>query len=233
MEKIGIILGSGLNELTYNLSSPMTIYKDSKGIHKKKIEEGVIFGKNAVVFSGRTHFYESNDNKRVLFNITLAKELGIKSLLISNAAGGLNSSFNISDLMLITSYINLIPKRIIDSKNKTIFEGSQIEKISDLAFKNGIHLKKGTYLALPGPTYETSSEIRFLKKTGADAVGMSTIPEIIFAKSIGIDIVSVSIISNLLNPTSNNPLSHNDVINAGRKANDKFEKLLKIILNDY
>jgi len=233
MAEIGIILGSGLNAFSNELSNKNLIYEDKSGIHHKKICVGKLDGKELIVFEGRNHFYEKAGHNRIFFNVEKAKEFGIKFLIITNAAGGVNNNFRVSDLMLIISHINLINKRFASKQKIEYYNKAGLSYIENLAVRNKITLHKGVYCASPGPMYETKSEISFINKIGADAVGMSTIPEILYANKYGIETVALSCITNLLSKDKDYSTNHEEVLEAGVKAYGTFSKLIKLIISSY
>jgi purine-nucleoside phosphorylase len=229
--KIGIILGSGLNKLTEELSSPGIIYQDENSFHKFKILSGKINEREIILFSGRRHFYEGYTEEKILENIDTAKKLGVNFLILTNAAGGINHHFRISDLMLITSHWNLINKKIPVLNNGSMYDKKINEFIKNISEREKIRLQSGSYCCSPGPMYETRSEVRFLNKFGIDAVGMSTIPEIIYANKIGIRTMALSCITNLLSENSASITSHNEVLEAGIKAYESFSRLIKKVIS--
>lgn len=233
MKKIGIILGSGLDKFSKELKNPALIFEDTVGIHHKRITRGIISEKEVVIFQGRNHFYETPLQNKIYFNVNNAKELGLDLLIITNAAGGINPNFKVSDLMLITSHINLMFRNISFKKNNNLYDKNLIEWVKDIAQKNKIKLQTGTYISLTGPAYETNSEIRMEKKFKFDAAGMSTIPEVLFANKLGIKTLALSCITNKLSSSSGNIINHSEVIEAGKIAYKNFSKLLKSIINDY
>ena len=198
--------------------------------HESLIKLYSVNNKKILVFSGRRHLYEGLLFSNVITNVRLCHEIGIKRLIITNAAGGINTKLNKSDLMLITGFLNLMQPTERGLLNGIIQQPAIIKSgLTDLI--KGIFrktIKTGIYAGLAGPTYETFSEITLLKKLGASAVGMSTIPEIICAKSLGIDFAAISVISNLWSK-SHKP-SHEEVLEAVSKANKKLKDLiLKLI----
>ena len=233
MAKIGIILGSGFNNFSNEIKNVNLIYEDNSGIHHKKISSGFIRNKKIIIFNGRYHFYERVNLKKILFNINKAKEFGIELLILTNAAGGINKSFNVSDLMLITSHLNLFFRKIPLKRYLDYFDKEIINKRKSISKKNHIKLHTGVYCATSGPMYETKSEIKFLKTSGVDAAGMSTIPEIIYANKLGIKTIAVSCITNLLSPETKNITVHDDVLIAGEKAYPSFLKLTKAIISEF
>jgi len=230
--KIGIILGSGLNEFSDELTSTEVISEDTTTFHRVKVLRGKINNKEIVLFSGRRHFYEGYSIDKILENINSAKELGVNFLIITNAAGGIKSGFKVSDLMLITSHLNFMTTSIPAKNNSVIYDKKIINKIKEFASKERINLKSGSYCSTSGPMYETKSEIRFLSKIGIDAVGMSTIPEILYSNMIGIKSIAISCITNLLSENSNTITNHDEVIEAGNNAYGNFSKLLKKIISE-
>lgn len=233
MSKIGIILGSGLHLFANNLENRQLLLSQNRGIHQKRIYSGYINGKQVIVFQGRNHYYEGLGNEDILFNVNFAAKLGVEVLIITNAAGGLNPNFRISELMLITSHINLLMRRFPLIKNVIPYNPSLIKRIKHLATKNNIKLYSGTYCASIGPMYETSSEIEMYRKYNIDAVGMSTIPEILYSRSIGINVIAISCITNLLKPNNTVRVDHSKVVEAGKYASTNLSKLIKLIINDY
>lgn len=230
MINTGIILGSGLHRLTENLENPKLIFKDFKGIHVKRILCGSLFNRDVILFEGRNHIYENPHNPDIYFAINKAVELGLKNLIITNAAGGLNLNFQVADLMIISSHINFYSKFLQTRAFKVQYNRDYIQNLVKEALKKGIKLHSGTYLASPGPFYETIKEIKFFKKIGADAVGMSTIPELFTASKRNIKVTGISCITNLLKPDSVRIISHDEVLEAGNLAFNNFSKIIKIIL---
>lgn len=233
MTKIGIILGSGLHLFASTLKERQLLLSHNSGIHQKKIYTGYLNGKQITVFQGRNHYYEGLGNEDVLFNVNFAAKLGIEVLIITNAAGGLNPNFRVSELMLITSHINLLMRRFPIIKNVISYNPSLIKRIKQLVASNNIKLHSGTYCASIGPMYETSSEIAMYRKYNIDAVGMSTIPEILYSRSIGINVIAISCITNLLKTNSTDKIDHSEVVEAGRRASNNLSRLIKLIINDY
>jgi purine-nucleoside phosphorylase len=233
MGKIGIILGSGLDKFSSELKNKSILYEDRVGIHHKRIIRGYINNTEVTVFQGRNHFYETSLKNKIYFNVNYAKELGLELLIITNAAGGVNKNFIVSDLMLITSHLNLLFKNISYKKNHNLYNNELIEWVKNTAQKNKIKLQTGVYCSLSGPLYETKSEIGIWKKFNIDAAGMSTIPEVLYANKLGIKTIAISCITNLLDSSSNNIIAHTEVIEAGAKAYKNFSKLLKALINDY
>ncbi|MDQ3019100.1 MAG: purine-nucleoside phosphorylase [Bacteroidota bacterium] len=229
--KLGIILGSGLNKFAEELSSQKIIYEDDASFHKLKVLSGKINDQNITLFSGRRHYYEGNAGNNILRNINIAKKQGLKFLIITNAAGGINNNFHVPDLMLITSHLNFVNQRIPSKANTIFYDKKIIESVKKISREEKINIRQGSYCCMNGPMYETNSEIRFLAKLGIDAVGMSTIPEIIYANKIGIKTLAISCITNLLFETSVKGTNHEEVIEAGKNAYTDFSRLIKKIIS--
>ncbi|MEO8663993.1 MAG: purine-nucleoside phosphorylase [Ignavibacteria bacterium] len=228
--KIGIILGSGLNKFTEELYAPQVISEDKNSFHHLTAYKGKISGKEIILFSGRRHFYEGYEPGMILENVNRAKEHGVTTLIVTNAAGGLNKGFRVSDLMLITSHLNFLNTPIPSDDHAILYHKNISEKIKQIAKEENILLRYGSYCCAQGPMYETRSEIRYLSKLGIDAVGMSTIPEIIHANKIGMKTIAFSCITNLLSESSDSVTDHDEVIEAGKIAYNNFSKLLTKIV---
>lgn len=210
----GIVLGSGLGKLADKIEDAVTIpYKDIPNFsvstatgHKGNLIAGRLGGKPVVAMQGRFHYYEGYPMTQVTLPIRVMKVLGIKYLFVSNAAGGVNFDFKVGDLMIIRDHLNLLPNPLI-GKNLDEFgprfpdmtrpyEPKLISMMEEIAAQEGIALKKGVYLASTGPTYETPAEYKYFRTIGADAVGMSTIPEVIVARHSSIPVFGMSVITN-------------------------------------
>lgn len=232
MSKIAIILGSGLTKFKNEIKDPNVVYSELGGIHEKLVIEGKIGNKNIVLFTGRNHFYETYSKEKVFRNIAIAKDMNVDFLIVTNAAGGLNPHFRISDLMLIKSQINFFLTPLV--KKHTFHFDSDLIKWAKLnAVKNSLRIHEGNYYASFGPVYETQSEINFIRKAGADCVGMSTIPDILKANELGIRTLGISCITNMLYYGVNIHVSHDEVVSAGNNAYKYFSNYLKILINDY
>ena len=210
----GVVLGSGLGKLADRIENQMVIdYKEIPGFpvstaigHAGKLIAGTLGGKFIVAMKGRFHYYEGYPMDLVTLPIRVMKVLGIKYLFVSNAAGGVNFDFKIGDLMIIKDHINLLPNPLIGRNLDDFgprfpdmtrpYEPSLIALAEKIGDSLGIALKKGVYLAGTGPSYETPSEYKYFRMIGADAVGMSTIPEVIVARHSSIPVFGVSVITN-------------------------------------
>ena len=212
---VGIVLGSGLGRLVDDIGNPVTIpYKNIPGFpvstaigHKGNFIVGSLSGKTVIAMQGRLHYYEGYDMDTVTLPIRVMKVLGIEYLFVSNAAGGVNTSFSIGDLMVITDHINQIPNPLIGPNLDEFgprfpdmtrpYEPRLIALADEVAAELGISVRKGVYLACTGPTYETPHEYKYMRIVGADAVGMSTTPEVIVARHAGIPVFGVSVITDV------------------------------------
>jgi len=211
----GVILGTGLGGMTSKITNTLEIdYKDIPHFqvstvegHAGKLIYGDFGGKKIVAMKGRFHYYEGYNPEQIALPIRVLKFLGIRNLFLSNAAGGVNPTFQIGDIMIITDHINLMPNPLIGKNDERIgtrfpdmsqpYDHSLIEKAVRIAGDNRVTVKRGIYLGTPGPTFETLAEYKFFRIIGADAVGMSTVPEVIVARHIGLPCFAVSIITDL------------------------------------
>ncbi len=210
----GIVLGSGLGRLAENIADPVTIpYRTIPGFpvstaigHKGNFIVGSLGGKCVIAMQGRLHYYEGYPMELVTLPIRVMKVLGIQYLFVSNAAGGVNFSFHVGDLMIIRDHINLLPNPLIGPNLDEMgprfpdmtrpYEPRLIALARKLAGEYGIEVREGVYLAGTGPSYETPAEYKYFRSVGADAVGMSTIPEVIVARHCGIPVFGMSVITN-------------------------------------
>ena len=212
---VGIILGTGLGELTSKIEKRIEIdYKDIPNFpistvegHAGKLIFGELGGKKIVAMKGRFHYYEGYGAEQVALPVRVLRYLGIKCLFLSNAAGGVNPEFQIGDIMIITDHINLLPNPLIGPNDDRIgprfpdmgvaYDKSLITKAVQIAEKNNIRIHKGIYLSTTGPTFETPAEYRYFRIIGADSVGMSTTPEVIIAHHMKLPCFAVSVITDL------------------------------------
>ncbi len=210
----GIVLGSGLGKLAELIEDPIIVpyreiphFPTSTAVgHKGNFISGRLGGKQVVAMQGRFHYYEGYTMEYVTLPIRVMKVLGIDYLFVSNAAGGVNYDFKVGDLMVINDHINLLPNPLIGPNMEEFgtrfpdmthsYSPKLCEMANEIASEVGIALKKGTYLASTGPTYETPAEYKYFRTIGADAVGMSTIPEVIVARHCSIPVFGVSVITN-------------------------------------
>ena len=210
----GIVLGSGLGKLADKIENPVVIpYKEiphfpaSTAVgHKGNFIAGTLGGQFVVAMQGRFHYYEGYPMEYVTLPIRVMKVLGIKYLFVSNAAGGVNFGYKVGDLMIIKDHINLLPNPLIGPNMEEFgprfpdmtrpYSPELIASVEEIAAAEGIELHRGVYLASTGPTYETPAEYKYFRTIGADAVGMSTIPEVIVARHCGIPVFGMSVITN-------------------------------------
>jgi len=248
--EIGIVLGSGLGELADENCDFAIPYCEIPGFeastvsgHKSRLVFAKINGKNVVMMQGRFHYYEGHPIQKVVYPIKVMRKLGVKTLILTNAAGGVNPAFGPSDLMVITDHINFMGINPLtgandDSLGERFPDMSEAytPKLIDLTKKTavslGIDLQEGVYMAFSGPSYETPAEVRMARTMGADAVGMSTVPEAIVASWAGMKLIGISCICNSAAGVSNVALSHQDVIHAANVAKDRFKLLVKGIIKN-
>jgi purine-nucleoside phosphorylase len=211
----GIVLGTGLGELTSKIENRIEIdYKDIPNFpvstvegHAGKFIYGEFGGRKIVAMKGRFHYYEGYGSEQVALPIRVLKYLGIKCLFLSNAAGGVNPAFQIGDIMIITDHINLLPNPLIGPNDDRIgarfpdmgaaYDKYLVNKALVIAERNNIRIHKGVYLSTSGPTFETPAEYKYFRIIGADAVGMSTTPEVIIARHMNLPCFAVSVITDL------------------------------------
>lgn len=231
MPEIGIILGSGLGNFAHNILFEKEInYSEIPNFpvstvesHSGKLIFGKLGEKNVVAMQGRFHYYEDYSMEQVTFPIRVMKMLGVKTLIVSNAAGGLNPDFRTGDLMIINDHINFFPEHPLRGKNfeqfgqrfpnmNNIYDRELIELAKKIAFQKQILLKEGVYIGSQGPSLETAAEYRMFRLFGADATGMSTVPEIIVARHSNIRCFGISVITNESEkPSASDVLMHKEV----------------------
>lgn len=243
--EIGITLGSGLGGLAEKIDKVCEIsYKDIEGFpvstvsgHDGRFIFGTLSGKKVVVMSGRVHFYEGYRMEEVVTPVRIMGLLGAKTVLLTNAAGGINLDFKPGDLMMITDHISLFVQNPLLGQNadelgprfpdmSTVYDRRLQEKIRHAAVATGVNLKEGVYVQLTGPSYETPAEIRMLREMGADAAGMSTVVEAIAADHMGLSVAGISCITNMAAGISDQPLNHEEVKATADMVKEKFEKLV-------
>jgi purine-nucleoside phosphorylase len=243
--RAGIILGSGLGAFADTLTNKTVIpyselpnFPNSSVVgHAGRLVLGTLGGEPIVAMQGRVHFYEGYTGAQVVFPARVLCLLGVKSLVVTNAAGGINPSFGPGDLMAITDHINLAGFNPLTGPNpeslgprfpdmSLAYHPALRELLFESAKKTGVTLKQGVYAIASGPSYETPAEIRMLRTLGADAVGMSTVPEVIAATHMGVRVAGISCITNLAAGIGNKPLSHEEVGEVADRARDVFSRLL-------
>lgn len=245
----GIILGSGLGKLADAIAHPTVIpydkiphFRTSTAIgHKGNLIFGELNGSKVVAMQGRFHYYEGYSMQEVTFPVRVMKMLGVQRLLVSNAAGGINPSFNVGDLMIITDHISFMPNPLIGKNLEemgprfpdmtTVYS----RKLRTIAHKKaaelGASLREGVYVAETGPSYETPAEYKMFGMMGGDAVGMSTVPEVIVARHCGIEVFGMSVITNCAKDLGEDCQNDgNDVIVAAEKAADLMTEIFKALV---
>jgi purine-nucleoside phosphorylase len=244
--EIGIILGTGLGGLVKEITIKHTInYEDIPDFpvstvegHSGKLIFGELGGKQVVAMQGRFHYYEGYTMQQVTFPVRVMKLLGIQKLFVSNASGGTNPNFEIGDLMIITDHINFFPGNPLIGKNiselgprfpdmSEAYNKELIIKAKEVAAANKIKVQEGVYLGLSGPTFETPAEYRMIRTLGADAVGMSTVPEVIVARHMNIPCFAISIITDLGVEGKIVKITHEEVLKEAAKAEKKMTLLMK------
>ena len=248
--EIGIVLGSGLGELADEYCSLAIPYSEIPNFeastvsgHKSRLVFAEINEKKVVMMQGRFHYYEGHPIQKVVFPIKVMKKLGVKTVILTNAAGGVNPAFNPSDLMIITDHINHMNVNPLIGANddsmgerfpdmSEVYSAELVELVKKTASKLGIDTQEGVYMALTGPSYETPAEVKMARIVGADAVGMSTVPEAIVAKWAGMNVIGISCICNSAAGVSTVALSHSDVIHAANVAKDRFKTLVKEVIKN-
>ncbi|MCB8963805.1 MAG: purine-nucleoside phosphorylase [Bacteroidales bacterium] len=246
--EVGIILGTGLGGLVREIEQQEILeYKDIPNFpvstvegHSGRLIFGMLGGKKVVAMQGRFHFYEGYDMKQVTFPVRVMKFLGIKQLFVSNASGGMNPNFEIGDLMIINDHINLMPNPLIGANIKELgprfpdmhstYDPSLMALAKEVAAANSIKIQEGCYVGTTGPTFETPKEYYYFRVIGGDAVGMSTVPEVIVARHMDIPVFAISIITDLGVPGKIVEVSHEEVQIVGAKAEQKMTLIMKQML---
>ncbi len=247
---VGIILGSGLGGLADEIEKEAEIpYWEIPHFpvstvagHKGKLIYGELAGKKVVALQGRIHYYEGYSTVEVTFPVRVMKFLGASYLIVSNAAGGVNPRFRPGDLMLIVDHINLLPENPLRGPNdETIgprfpsmhnaYDRGLRNLALEVALKNGIYLHQGVYVCLQGPNLETPAEYNFIRIIGGDAVGMSTVPEVIVANHMGMRVVGFSVITNVANPYAPEPTSHEEVVAVAERAKNQLSVIVKGLID--
>lgn len=250
--EIGLILGSGLGDLADAIVDPFFITTNEipnwpiltvKG-HKGQLVLGTLEGKKVIILQGRSHYYEGHEMSQIGLPVRVMQQLGVKTLIITNAAGGINPGFMPGDLMLITDHIGLLAMvgpnplrgpnldefgaRFPDMSR--VYDPELIEMAEQISKEKNLNVKKGIYVGLSGPSFETPAEIRFLRAVGADAVGMSTVPEAIVARHGGLRVLGISGITNKVDVDGTNIADHEEVLESGKIIVPKLIKLIESIL---
>ena len=247
---IGIILGTGLGGLVNEINIIDEIdYKDIPHFplstvmgHSGKLIFGELGGKHVVAMQGRFHFYEGYTMKEVTFPVRVMKFLGIERLFVSNASGGVNPDFEIGEIMIIDDHIDLFPAHPLNGKNldelgprfpdmMNTYDAGMIALAKEIAAENNIKVSTGTYAGLTGPTLETPAEYKYVRAIGSDAVGMSTVPEVIVARHMSIPCFAVSIVTDLGVPGVIQETTHEDVIAVANRQEPKMTTIMRELIS--
>lgn len=247
-----VILGTGLGDLVTEIDVrhripysqiPHFPVSTVEG-HSGEMIFGYLGGKYIMALNGRFHYYEGYPMDKVTYPVRVMKLMGIRRLVVSNATGGINPAHRIGDIMIIRDHINMIPEHPLRGKNidelgprfvdmKDAYNPAMICRAKEIAAENGIEVCEGVYLALQGPTFETQAEYLMVSRLGGDAVGMSTVPEVIVARHMGIEVFGVSIITDLGLPGKMANVSHEEVQAVGRTATPKVMKIVKELIRTF
>ncbi len=244
-----IILGTGLGQLASEITDKYEFsYTDIPNFpvstvegHSGKLIFGKLGNKDIMAMQGRFHFYEGYSMKEVTFPVRVMYELGIKTLFVSNAAGGMNPQFSIGDLMIITDHINLFPEHPLRGKNfptgprfPDMHEPYDLQLVAEadkIAAEKGIKVQHGVYVGVQGPTFETPAEYRMFARMGGDAIGMSTVPEVIVAHHCGIKTFGVSVITDLGGFDNPVEVSHEEVQEAANRSQPLMTEIMREMIN--
>jgi purine-nucleoside phosphorylase len=249
LPETAVVLGSGLGDFADTLRDAHAMpYGDlphwpaSHVVgHSGRLVIGTVAGRRVAALAGRAHFYEGHDLATVVFATRVMGRLGVKQIILTNAAGGINTAFEAGALMVIDDHINLIGSNPLIGQNDERFGprfpdmtevySARLRQIADDAGRGaGIPLRHGVYVAAHGPSYETPAEIRFFRQIGGDAVGMSTVPEAIAARHMGVEVLGISCITNLAAGVQPGPLAHDEVMETARRVRGSFIALLEAII---
>ncbi|HSI89865.1 MAG TPA: purine-nucleoside phosphorylase [Adhaeribacter sp.] len=247
--EFGIILGTGLGALVNDIIVSHTIsYEEIPHFpvstvesHSGKLIFGELSGRRVVVMQGRFHYYEGYTMEQVVFPVRVMHLLGIKKLFVSNAAGGLNPDFNVADLMVITDHINLQPTNPLIGKNNDelgprfpdmseVYDEEMVQQARQIGLEEELGLRFGVYVSVPGPMLETKAEYRYLTIIGADAVGMSTAPEVIAARHMGLPCFAVSVITDMCVPGKIKKVILLDILEAAAQAEPRMTHLIRELI---
>jgi purine-nucleoside phosphorylase len=247
--KIGLILGSGLGVLADEIQNPVKIpYSEIPDFpvstvagHAGQLVFGQLADQEVVAMQGRFHYYEGYSFDQVTFPVRVMKELGVEVLIVTNAAGGVNESFNPGDLMIITDHINNMGGNPLIGPNDSrlgerfpdmseAYSKELRQKAKEIADSLSLNIKEGVYVGNTGPAYETPAEVRLVRTLGGDAVGMSTVPEVMVARHAGLKVLGISCISNMAAGILDQPLTHDEVIETTEKVRANFLSYVKEIV---
>ena len=248
----GVILGSGLGGFTEDISIEFTLpYNDIPNFpvstvegHKGALVFGTIGDKKVVAMQGRFHYYEGYSMQEVTFPVRVMKYLGVEKLIVSNASGGVNRDYHVGSVVIIKDHVNMMPEHPLRGKNDPRFgprfvnmsepySHAMMHKAKEIAYELEIDVKDGVYLGLQGPTFETLAEYRMVKALGCDCVGMSTVPEVIVARHMELETFGVSVITDMGNEESIGTITHQEVLEAAKKAEPLVRKLIRELILRY
>ncbi|MDY0408364.1 purine-nucleoside phosphorylase [Virgibacillus soli] len=249
--KIGLILGSGLGVLADNIENPVHLPytdiphfpKSTVAGHKGQLVIGTLQGKQVVAMQGRFHYYEGYSMEQVTFPVRVMKQLGIETIIVTNAAGGVNEQFKPGDLMIITDHLNNMGVNPLIGPNdeslgerfpdmSEAYSRDLIKLTKDCAEELEMSIQEGVYVGNTGPTYETPAEVKMLRLLGGDAVGMSTVPEVIVARHGNMRVLGISCISNMAAGILDQPLNHEEVIETTNLVKENFLALVNRIIQN-
>jgi purine-nucleoside phosphorylase len=247
--EIGLILGSGLGELANELEESVVVpYTKIPHFpvstvpgHAGRLVIGSLAGRRVLVMQGRFHYYEGYDMQKVVFPVQMMRLMGIKHLLVTNAAGCVNTAWQPGDLMLISDHIKLTADNPLRGTNpqklgdrffdmSTAYSPRLRAMAREQASKLGIVIREGIYQFFGGPSFETPAEVRFARLCGADAVGMSTVPEVIAARHAGMEVLGISCLTNMAAGILDQPLNHEEVLETGQRVKSTFSALVKVLV---
>ena len=248
---LGLILGSGLGVMAEEITSPTIIsYEDIPNFpvstvegHAGQLVVGELAGQKVVAMQGRFHYYEGYSMPEIALPVRVMKMIGCQGLIVTNAAGGVNENFAPGDFMAITDHINLTGDNPLIGANlselgprfpdmSAAYDPTWRDIADDVAADLGVKLRRGVYAGLAGPSYETPAEIKMLARLGADAVGMSTVPEVITANHMGLRVLGISCITNMAAGILPQPLNHEEVVEIAEKVRPQFKKLVSTLLTE-
>lgn len=243
--KTGIVLGSGLGALGEKIENPVYIdYKTLEGFavstapgHKGRFIAGRLAGKPVLCMQGRLHYYEGWDFEKIVLPIRVMRQLGIENLILTNAAGGINKTFSVGDIVMLTDHINFMGSNPLIGQNDAqvgprfpdmsfAYSPALRETAKACAAACGVEIKEGVYLGCSGPSYETPAEIRAFRTLGADLVGMSTVPEVIAANHCGLHVLAFSLVTNMAAGILEKPLTEEEVLETGAKKGAEMQTLI-------
>jgi len=250
--EIGIILGTGLGGLVSEIevlhklmySNIPDFPISTVEFHSGRLIFGILNGKKVVAMQGRLHYYEGYDMKQITFPVRVMRMLGIKRLFVSNASGSLNKDIKKGDIMIIEDHINLLPDNPLRGRNwddlgprfpdmNEPYDREMIAKGMEIAAAHNISCQKGVYVSVPGPNLETKAEYNYLRIIGGDAVGMSTVPEVIVAKHMGLPVFAVSVITDEGFLDALEPVSLDEIVRVAQEAEPKMTLILKELLSSF